>query len=174
MRRAIDLVLRHRPLLDRLIVVVGIGSTLAVVLVALVLRRGSWPEQRFLLVYFAPLLIYGAAWARDRLARLDRSATSATLVDAIAFLAGALRSAGGWGVLPYSGHMLFLSYAVATPGARVLRVVAAALFVMTSVFKLLLWNDATSWSLGIAAGLTLAALRAVLAPVAMRMHRREL
>jgi hypothetical protein len=129
------------------------------VLVALVMRRGNWPEQRFLLVYFAPLLLYGAAWARDRLARLDRTATSATVIDAIAFLGGALRSAGGWGVLAYSGHMLFLSYAVATPGSRVLRLIAAGLIVMTSVFKLVLWHDARSWSLGIALGLGLAVLR---------------
>ena len=86
LRRAIQLALRHRALLDRLILLAGVGSTFVVVLVALVLRRGSWPEQRFLLVYVAPLLLYG---------------------------------------------------------------------------KLLLWHDASSWSLGIAAGLALAILRAV-------------
>src|SRR4051812_5219786 len=120
LRRSIDLALRHRPLLDRLIRLAGVVATFVVVLVALIWRRGDWPEQRFLLVYFAPLLLYGAAWARDRLARLDRTPQAATVVDAIAFLAGAFRSAGGWGVLPYSGHMLFLAYAVATPGSRAL------------------------------------------------------
>jgi hypothetical protein len=135
----------------------------AVVLIAIVLRDDDWPAQRFLLVYFAPLLAYGARWIRDRLAHIDHVAPTLLATDAFAFAAGALRAAGGWGVLPYSGHMLFLSYAAAAPGPRSLRLVALGLIAMTSWFKLVLWHDVRSWSLGLAIGLTLAGLRLLLA-----------
>ena len=154
------LVLRHRRLLDRALLAAGVVSTLALVLVALFLRRGDWPGQRFLIFYVAPLFAYGAAWARDRLARFEHISEPVLAVDALAFVAGALRAAGGWGVLPYSGHMLFLTYAVFSPGTWSLRIVALGLIATTSIFKLLLWHDARTWSLGLVAGLALAAIRA--------------
>ena len=141
---------------------------MVIALVAITLRRGDWPAQRFLLVYFAPVLAYGAAWLRERLAHIDRIAPPLLAIDAFAFAAGALRAAGGWGVLPYSGHMLFLSYAVATPGPRSLRLIALALVAMTSWFKLVLWHDVRSWSLGLALGLMLASLRMILLSVTKR------
>jgi hypothetical protein len=161
--RVVDLAGRHRALLDRSIRVGASIAFVATTLVAIFVRDGDWPAQRFLLVYFAPMLAYGAAWARDRLAHIDQVAPVLSAVDAFAFAAGALRAAGGWGILPYSGHMLFLSYAAAAPGPRPLRVIALALIAMTSYFKLVLWHDARTWSLGLVAGLTLAALRAILA-----------
>jgi hypothetical protein len=159
----VELALRHRALLDRLIRFGGGIAFIAVTLVAITIYGADWPAQRFLLVYLAPMLLYGAAWARDRLARVGRKASPPLVVDAIAFVAGALRAAGGWGVLPYSGHMLFLGYAAAAPGSRWLRLVALCLIAMTSWFKLVLWHDPRSWALGITAGLALAGLRAILA-----------
>jgi len=159
----LELLLRHRAALDRTIRVGASVAFMMVVLVAIVLRSEDWPAQRFLLVYVAPLFAYGAAWARDRLARIERDVTTVLAIDALAFAAGALRIAGGWGVLPYSGHMLFLTYAVATPSTRWLRLIALGLIGMTSYFKLVLWHDARTWSLGLAAGLALAALRTLTA-----------
>lgn len=158
----LDLLRRHRVGLDRLLVV-GAAVAVAAIVVAAALRTGDWPAQRFLLVYFAPVLAYGAAWLRDRLARIDRLAPPLLVIDAFAFTAGALRAAGGWGVLPYSGHMLFLSHAVATPGPRSLRLIALGLVAMTSWFKLALWHDVGSWGLGLAMGLALAGVRSLLA-----------
>jgi hypothetical protein len=161
--RMLELLVRRRALLDRAILVgAGVG-VMAAALVAVVLRQGDWPAQRFLLVYFAPMLAYGAMWARDRLARIADDDPVALSIDAFAFAAGALRAAGGWGVLPYSGHMLFLTYAVVTSRPWSLRVIAGALFAMTTYFKLVLWHDAQTWSLGLAAGLALAALKAIMA-----------
>jgi hypothetical protein len=149
--------------LDRLILVGATVGVMVIVLVAITLRSGDWTAQRFLLVYFAPVLAYGAAWLRERLARIGQIALPVFATDAFVFAAGALRAAGGWGVLPYSGHMLFLSYAVATPGPRSLRLIALVLIAMTSWFKLVLWHDLRSWSLGLAIGLGLAGLRPLLA-----------
>lgn len=150
-------------MLDRTIRVGAGVAVMVVALIAIILRDGDWPAQRFLLVYFAPLLAYGAAWIRDRLAHVDRIAPALLAIDAFAFTAGALRAAGGWGVLPYSGHMLFLSYAAASPGPRSLRIIAVGLIAMTTWFKLVLWHDVRSWSLGVAIGLALVGLRSFLA-----------
>ena len=156
-------ILRHRALLDRLIRLAGAVAFLGTVAGAILLKNDDWNAQRFLLVYIAPLFLFGAMWARDRLSVLDTLAPSVAALDALAFAAGALRIAGGWGVLPYSGHMLFLSYAVASPGPRSLRLGALALVAVTTWFKLALWHDLRSWSLGLAIGLGLAALRSLFA-----------
>ena len=79
---------------------------------------------------------------------------------AFALVAGAIR-AGGPAVLPYSGHMLFLTYAALAPGGRAMRVAALLLAALASVFKLVLWHDAPNWGLGLALGASLALARAV-------------
>jgi hypothetical protein len=163
-------ILRHRALLDRLIRLTGAVAFLGTVAGAILLKNDDWNAQRFLLVYIAPLFLFGAMWARDRLSVLDTLAPSVAALDALAFAAGALRIAGGWGVLPYSGHMLFLSYAAATPGRPWLRLAALALIAMTTWFKLVLWHDPRSWLLGLVAGLALAVLRLVVTRRADHAH----
>lgn len=162
-RALLEVLRRHRLVVDRLIRRGTVVVLIVTVVYAIVVRRGDWPAQRFMLVYFAPVLAYGAAWIRQRLARIDQVPPFLLLMDAFAFAAGALRVGGGWGLLPYSGHMLFLSYAVATPGSRALRLIALGLVLMTTWFKLALWHDPRSWTLGLALGLALAGLRTLLA-----------
>ena len=152
---------RHRVTIQRLLRFAGIASAIVIVGAALLLRRGDAPAQRFLILYVAPLFLYGAEWVRERMVRFAARGGAETMVDAAAFLAGALRIAGGWGVLPYSGHMLFLTYAAVAPGSRTLRLLALPLLAMTTLFKLVLWNDPRSWSLGVIAGLLLAGVRAI-------------
>jgi hypothetical protein len=160
---------RDHTVLDHLLVLAGIGGTLSLLLVALVGRAGDWPAQRFLLFYVAPVIGYAAAWARGRLAALDRDPPGLLALDAVAFVAGGLRAGGGWGVLPYSGHVLFLTFAAFTSGERSLRLMAIGLLLVTSGFKLALWHDWRSWSLGLAGGLALGLARRLLE---RRMHAR--
>ena len=96
---------------------------------------------------------------RRRLAHVGERPNAADRVDVLAFAAGAARSGGGWGVLPYSGHALFLTYVLLTGPGRGFRTVAVMLLVTTTWFKLALWNDPYSWSLGITIGVMLAAIR---------------
>jgi hypothetical protein len=56
-------------------------------------------------------------------------------------------------LLPFSGHMLFLAYSGLTTRRTWYRGLALALLVETTVFKLWLWRDVTSWALGLALGL---------------------
>ena len=68
-------------------------------------------------------------------------------------------------VLPFSGHMLFLTYTVLTIGrVRWYRRLAVVLLVETTIFKLWLWRDPYSWSIGLGLG-------AVAAAVALRTSR---
>ena len=114
----------------------------------------SWPAVRFLLLYVAPMCIAVPWWMRARLRTLNgegnveswrAGADAAMLVLAMArFVVGA--------VLPWSGHMLFLSYSAITTDTRDYRIVAVLLLVETTVFKLLVWQDARSWAIGLALG----------------------
>jgi hypothetical protein len=90
----------------------------------------------------------------------------------LAFVAGAIRSGGGFGVLPYSGHTLFLTYVLLTGPGRGFRVVAATLLATTTWFKLALWHDPQSWALGIAIGAVLVAVRTYANARARRAYGR--
>lgn len=156
-------VARHRQLLGGIILFGGAAGVLLLLREALVSRSGDPGGQLFLLVYVAPLVAFGALWARERLDMLAVTPLPPLLLDALVFAAAAVRASGGWGLLPWSGHMLILGYAAVAPGSRHLRLVAIVLMVMTTLFKLVLWSDVRSWSVGLALGLALATWRAALA-----------
>ncbi len=150
---------RHRRTIDRLLGAASVLLPAAVASYAVFLHAGDWPAQRFFIGYTAPLLALGPAWLRRRLASVGEHPNAADRVDLFAFAAGAARSGGGFGVLPYSGHTLFLTYVVLTGPGRGFRAVAVMLLATTTWFKLALWNDPYSWSLGITIGAVLAAVR---------------
>lgn len=150
---------RHRSAIDRLLAATSVLLPAAVAAYAVIVHARDWVELRFLIGYTAPLLALGPTWLRRRLSMVGERPNTADRVDVIAFAAGALRIGGGWGVLPYSGHTLFLTYVLATGPGRGFRIVAAILLTTTTWFKLALWHDPYSWALGIAIGGVLAAVR---------------
>ena len=150
---------RRRRAIDRLLGAVSVLLPGAVVAYAVVFHAGDWSALRFFIGYTAPLLALGPIWLRHCLARVGERPRRADRVDVLAFTAGAARTGGGWGVLPYSGHTLFLTYLLLTGPGRAFRVVAAVLLATTTWFKLALWDDPISWALGIAIGAVLAAVR---------------
>lgn len=160
--------LRHRDALVRMLGVVAIGAPVLLVALAITVFHGDWPRQRFLLVYTAPLFVFGAAWARARLRMLDQLAPIAAAFDAAAFVLGAIRIGGGWGVLPYSGHMLFLTYVAATTRGASWRMAALGLLGMTTWYKLGVLDDRSSWAIGLACGLLLSLARASIGRNVMR------
>lgn len=110
---------------------------------------------RFFLLYVAPMLIATPIWLRLRLAEGPLSFSRRWLLDAVVVFVSALRGIGVPG-LPFSGHTLFLTYSGIVTPHRGYRVLALLLMLETTVFKLWLWQDPKSWSLGIAAGILLA------------------
>ena len=119
----------------------------------------------FLLLYIAPMPPTGAYWARLRLATLDRRADAEVLLDLWTFVAAACRVLGGWIPIPYSGHMVFLTYSLLRTPHRGYRVLALALWGMTTWYKFYYLPDVSGWIIGLALGL-------VLATVGWRLQRR--
>ena len=159
---------RHRRAIDRALAAASALLPAAVASYALVLHAGDWPALRFFIGYTAPLLALGPTWLRRRLASIGERPDAADCVDVLTFAAGAARSGGGWGVLPYSGHTLFLTYVLLTGPGRGFRAVAVILLGTTTWFKLVLWDDPYSWALGIAIGAMLSAIRRYVAGRAKR------
>jgi hypothetical protein len=121
----------------------------ATLAVAVVLPARRW----FLILYIVPLLVAGACWLRLRLSQLEGLTDGVLLLEVVVFLVGGLRVFGGWGVLPYSGHMLFLTYAVWATDRLGFRVALAGLLILTTVYKLGLSHDPRSWGWGLGLGL---------------------
>ena len=145
----------HRPLLRRWLAIAA--AVLPLLTVAAAPCAPGWPAQRYLAFYLAPLVMIAPLWLRQRLAEPGSLAGGRLLVDAAVFVLAAVRTVG---VLPFSGHVLFLVHTGLTargPGATAYRILAAVFLLETTWFKLRIWHDPTSWSLGIAAGLASAA-----------------
>jgi hypothetical protein len=119
----------------------------------LLVAAALMPDHRwFLAIYIAPLLPTGAWWLSLRQHSWATAAPIRAWADVSAFVLGGLRVFGGWGVLPHSGHMLFLTYAVATTADLRFRAWAALLLVITTSYKLGLRHDWWSWSWGLGLG----------------------
>jgi hypothetical protein len=107
----------------------------------------------FLVAYVAPLVIAAPLWLRGRLEVPMRTRVVDIVVLALAFARFVT------GLLPFSGHMLFVTYSLlARPVSPRYRWVAGALLVETTLYKLWQWHDPRSWGIGLAAGLVAAAI----------------
>ena len=97
-------------------------------------------------------------WARHRLDGFERRPGAVDAADAGVLALSLARFVAG-GVLPFSGHMLFLACTGLTVRAPGYRRLALALLVETTAFKLWLWRDPRSLGLvlGVAAGWAVAA-----------------
>lgn len=156
----------NRRRIDRLLVLTAAVSTSAALAGALCLWTG-WidigPRSRggatFLAVYAAPMFLAAPLWWRGRLGvapRVQAIDAAVTLLAFARFVVGE--------VLPFSGHMLFLTYGVlAKPVAKGYRLLALVLLAETTVFKLWIWRDPRSWALGLVLGVAAAALARVVA-----------
>jgi hypothetical protein len=129
------------------------------------LRTHSLPDARFWALYVTPLFLVAPLWARHRLGAAARLGGAVLLLDA-GVIALSLARFLASGFFPFSGHMLFLTYAGLTTRAAAYRWLALLLLVETTLFKLWLWRDPRSWILG----LLLGAVVALLAWLAQRRH----
>ena len=153
----------RRPTLDRWLA--WTSPLLAAAAFGVAVFVHSWTVRWFWIIYVAPMLAAVPFWARLRLAEIERIPTAARVLDAVVFLTAFLRFIDIGGV-PASGHTLFLTHAFVTVRDWRWRVIALSLLAMTTWFKLALWHDPRSWSVGIAAGLA----TGVLGRVAERTH----
>ena len=129
------------------------------------LRAPSWPVERGLIFYIAPLFLAGPLWLRIRLGEAPLRWEARWVIDLAIFALAVLRFATGhW--LPFSGHMLFLTYSGATTRSAGYRWFAAAIALETAWFKFVLWHDPRSFWLGVVGG-------ALAAGVALGVEHRQ-
>jgi hypothetical protein len=115
-------------------------------------RTGA--ASTFLVLYAAPLFLAAPVWLRERVDVARRSLPLDLAVTVLALARFVLGSA----VLPFSGHMLFLTYSLlAGPVSARYRWLAMALLAETTYSKLWIWRDPRSWALGLVLGLAAAA-----------------
>ncbi len=148
----------YRPRVATLLGVAAVVLPLACLVASVVIR--DWAAQRFLFLYAAPLLLAVPLWARLRLATLESSSAASRLLDVLVLALGLARFVGA--VVPLSGHMLFLTYSGLTTPIKWYRWVVVVLLAETTVFKLILWQDAWSWGLGLGVGLLAATIYGLL------------
>lgn len=114
-------------------------------------ETGSWGAVRFFVFYAAPLFFAAPLWMRSRVCVITRLSNFALMMDVIVFVASVARFVASE-VIPFSGHMLFLTYTLLTARSRWYAWLAVGLIAETSFFKLVLWRDRESWLLGLALG----------------------
>jgi len=149
-------IVRHRARIDRLLLWGGVAAAAVVALAGV-----ATGHVRFFTGYVAPFFLAGPLWLRLRLRIIETTPRPVTWLDAAVFALAALRSVPiAVGILPYSGHTLFATYAVAVTPERGFRALAALLLLTTTAFKLWIWRDPSSWGWGLGMGIAAALLHA--------------
>jgi hypothetical protein len=148
---------RHRPWLGRALPWAAGVMGMAAVLAGFLVEAG--PARRFVVFYIAPMVVAFPLWARVRLDGIERRPRARIVLDAAVVVLAVARTVTG--LLPFSGHMLFLTYSLLTTRERLYQAIAVLLLVETTWFKLGLWSDLRSWSIGLVAGLAAAGAWAV-------------
>jgi hypothetical protein len=147
---------RHRPWIGRVLPWAAVGLTVAAVLAGFLVEAGA--ARRFVVFYVAPMMFALPLWARIRLETLETEPPGRLALDGTVVTLAIIRTLTG--ALPFSGHMLFLVYTLFTTPRRGYRWLALALIAETTAFKLAVWGDVWSWSLGLAGGLACAGVHA--------------
>jgi len=111
----------------------------------------TWPLQRGLIFYIAPLFFIGPLWLRLQLGERPLRWGTLWALDLGIFVLALLRFVTGtW--LPFSGHMLFLTYSALTTTSARYRALALALALETAWFKFVLWHDPRKFWIGLVGG----------------------
>lgn len=139
----------------RFLIAAAILLPLALIVISFFVREPA--GKRFLLLYVAPLFAAAPLWVITRLHEYANRLGFSALIDAVVLVLSFARFVLGE-ILPFSGHMLFLTYSGATTSTNWYRWVAFVLFVETTWFKLVLWDDPRTWSAGLALGVIAAAI----------------
>ena len=125
----------------------AVGSASLTAISASSLRE--WPAQRFVIFYLAPIVFAFFFWCSVRV-RVGWESRRLIALDMAVVAVSAIRF---FGLLPASGHMLFSVYSGLTTREWRYGLVALVLAAVTTYFKLMIWEDARSWWLGLLFGL---------------------
>jgi hypothetical protein len=105
----------------------------------------SIPKILFLIFYFLPITIFFVFWVNHKVKEFHKF-DKLMVIDSIVVILSALRAINSLAfILPYSGHMLFLSYLAVTIKSQKLRIFIFILLVSTTIFKVIIWKDYFTW-----------------------------
>ena len=145
----------RRASIHRILVAVAIlvGIVCVVGSIAAISKFDSARGARFLLLYVAPLSLMALWWIHERIENLESTGDyrGRLWIDALVLLLASARFVTG--SLPFSGHMLFLTYTALTTQRVAYKWVALIVAIETTIFKLVVWHDPTTWAVGMFLGL---------------------
>ena len=102
-------------------------------------------------VYVLPIIVPFVAFLFDRAKGFSEVGWPELMIDFAVVGTSILR---GIGVVPLvSGHVLFLTYAIARPGSRVTRITALIVMLQVIYLKFFVWHDPFTPATGIMLGL---------------------
>jgi hypothetical protein len=163
LHRLTEAVVVHRDRLDAWLRVVAVVAPALAVGAGVVHYAATRDVAgiRFIALYVAPMFLAAPLWARDRLSDFETRSAGVHAIDATVFMLALMRFVAGE-MLPFSGHMLFLTYTGMTVRASGYRWLVALLLLETTIFKLVLWRDPRSWGIGLGLGLAAGLIAVVL------------
>ena len=107
-------------------------------------------------IYVLPILVPFVSFLFDRLRQIREVSWREVLIDVVVVVTAVMRMIGE---VPFvSGHALLLSYAIARPGSRLTRILAALVMLQVLYLKLFVWHDMISPVLGIIVGVAAATI----------------
>ena len=116
----------------------------------------DWEATWYYIHYVAPICFIAGLFVYYRLGRTERLRLRPEGLDALAIALSSLRVLPFAGLLPYSGHTLFLSYAFFATVSLAFRSVVGAYLLWVTFIKLGVYHDPISWGVGIIIGACLA------------------
>lgn len=104
--------------------------------------------------YVLPIIVPFVAFLFDRVKGIWETGWPELMIDLAVVATSILR---GMGVVPLvSGHVLFLTYAIARPGSRLTRITASIVMLQVIYLKFFVWGDSITPATGIALGVVAA------------------
>ena len=126
----------------------GVGILIYVALVRWRFQGGDLSNHFF---YTLPIIVPFVTFLFDRAERFWETGWFELVIDGVVVATSILRAMG---VVPLvSGHVLFLTYAIARPGSRLTRITALIVLLQVFYLKLFVWHDPVTPATGIILGL---------------------
>ena len=120
--------------------------------------RGNLEALAYYLTYIAPMLVFAPLLLASRLREPGPPRLWNAGIDLTAIGVAGSRMVAP--VIPFSGHMVILVYALMSSRSKLLWWLALVLAAHTTYLKLVMWRDPITWIVGVAIGVALASVRA--------------
>lgn len=130
------------------------GAVVAAIGLAMIkATRSDWSATLHFVQYAVPPIIFSALLVTDRLSGRRDSKSVKLALDGLALAIAGSRLFTT--ATPFSGHMVLFAYGLLAATNRTTRLIALLLLIHTTVLKLIVWADFSTWSYGAAMGVVL-------------------